>query len=68
MLLKLRAASPFAAIARERWKELGGNGTTGVPYDELAGLSGLGEPVAVDEVSDVYVPLARLLALRWWRP
>jgi len=63
-LLKLRAASPFAAIARERWKELGGNGTTGVPYDELAGLSGLGEPVAVDEVSDVYVPLARLVALR----
>ena len=63
-MLKLRAASPFAAIARERWKELGGNGTTGVPYDELAGLSGLGEPVAVDEVSDVYVPLARLVALR----
>jgi len=63
-LLKLRAASPFAAIVRERWKELVGNGTTGVPYDELAGLSGLGEPVAVDEVSDVYVPLARLVALR----
>ena len=63
-MLKLRAASPFAAIARERWKELGGNGATGVAYDELAGLSGLGEPVAVDEVSDVYVPLARLVALR----
>ena len=39
-------------------------GTTALAYDELAGLSGLGEPVAVDEVSDVYVPLARLLALR----
>jgi type I pantothenate kinase len=62
-LLKLRAASPFAAIERERWRELGGNGTA-LDYDELAGLSGLGEPVAVDEVSDVYVPLARLLALR----
>jgi len=64
-LLKLRAAaSPFAAIARERWRELGGNGATSVAYDELAGLSGLGEPVAVDEVADVYVPLARLLELR----
>jgi type I pantothenate kinase len=64
-LLKLRAAaSPFAAIERERWRQLGGNGTTGLAYDELAGLSGLGEPVAVDEVSDVYVPLARLLAMR----
>jgi len=61
--LKLRAASPFAAIERERWRELGG-GDAPLAYDELAGLSGLGEPVAVDEVSDVYVPLARLVALR----
>jgi type I pantothenate kinase len=63
-LLKLRAASPFAAIARERWRELGNGSGAALAYDELAGLSGLGEPVAVDEVSDVYVPLARLLALR----
>jgi type I pantothenate kinase len=62
-LLKLRAASPFAAIDRDRWRDLGG-GATGLDYDELAALSGLGEPVAVDEVSDVYVPLAKLLALR----
>jgi type I pantothenate kinase len=62
-LLKLAAASPFAAIARERWRELGG-GAMPLAYDELAGLSGLGEPVAVDEVADVYVPLARLLSLR----
>ena len=62
-MLKLRAASPFAAIARERWRELGG-GAEPLAYDELVGLSGLGEPVAVDEVSEVYVPLARLLALR----
>lgn len=62
-MLKLRAASPFAAIARERWRDLGG-GAAGLDYDELAALSGLGEPVAVDEVSDVYVPLAKLLALR----
>ena len=61
--MKLRAASPFAAIERERWRELGG-GDAPLAYDELAGLSGLGEPVAVDEVNDVYVPLARLLALR----
>jgi type I pantothenate kinase len=62
-LLRLAAASPFAAIARERWRELGG-GAMPLAYDELAGLSGLGEPVAVDEVTDVYVPLARLLELR----
>ena len=62
-MLKPRAASPFAAIPRERWRELGGGGTS-LAYDELAGLSGLGEPVAVDEVSEVYLPLARLLELR----
>ena len=63
-MLKLRAASPFAAIARERWRELGNGDGAALAYDELAGLSGLGEPVAVDEVTDVYLPLARLLALR----
>jgi type I pantothenate kinase len=62
-LLKLRAASPFTAIARERWRELGPGGAS-LDYDELAGLSGLGEPVAVDEVTDVYLPLVKLLALR----
>jgi type I pantothenate kinase len=55
--------TPFAAIERERWRELGGDGTA-IGYDELAGLSGLGEPVALEEMSDVYVPLARLLVLR----
>jgi type I pantothenate kinase len=62
-LLKLGAASPFFGVPRERWRELGSGGAA-LGYDELAGLSGLGEPVAVDEVSDVYVPLARLLELR----
>jgi len=62
-LLKLSAASPFLAVQRERWRELG-SGTSTLGYDELAGLSGLGEPVAVDEVADIYVPLAKLLELR----
>jgi type I pantothenate kinase len=62
-LLKLGAASPFLAVPRERWRELG-SGASLLGYDELAGLSGLGEPVAVDEVADIYVPLAKLLELR----
>jgi type I pantothenate kinase len=56
-------ATPFTAIDRERWRELGGDGAA-LGYDELAGLSGLGEPVALAEMSEVYVPLARLLVLR----
>jgi len=59
----LNNTSPFAAIERERWR---GAGSSGLPlaYDELAGLSGLNEPVALTEMSEVYVPLAELLVLR----
>jgi type I pantothenate kinase len=63
-VLKPPPASPFAKISRSRWRGLGDGAVSAVPYEELAGLSGLGEPVAVDEVTDVYVPLARLLELR----
>ncbi|WP_037412105.1 type I pantothenate kinase [Candidatus Solirubrobacter pratensis] len=62
-MLNGRPATPFTAIERDRWKELGGDGAA-LGYDELAGLSGLGEPVALAEMSEVYVPLARLLVLR----
>jgi type I pantothenate kinase len=62
-LLSAATGSPFAAMERERWKALGA-GATSIGYDELAGLSGLGEPVAQAEVDEVYVPLVRLLALR----
>jgi type I pantothenate kinase len=62
-LLNVATGSPFAAIERERWKALGA-GEASIGYDELAGLSGLGEPVAQAEVDEVYVPLVRLLALR----
>lgn len=62
-MLKLGAASPFVAVDRARWSELGPRADV-LDYDELARLSGLGEPVALDELNDVYLPLARLLELR----
>jgi type I pantothenate kinase len=62
-LLKVGAASPFVAVDRSRWSELGPRAAM-LDYDELAGLSGLGEPVALDELNEVYLPLARLLELR----
>jgi type I pantothenate kinase len=61
--LLTQPASPFAVIERARWRALGGDGAA-LGYDELAGLSGLNEPVAPAEMSEIYVPLARLLALR----
>jgi len=62
-LLKLGAASPFVAVERSRWSELGDRAVA-LDYDELATLSGLGEPVGREEVDEVYLPLARLLELR----
>jgi type I pantothenate kinase len=62
-LLKLGAASPFVSVERSRWSGLGPPATT-LDYDELVRLSGLGEPVALEEVNEVYLPLARLLELR----
>jgi len=62
-LLKLGAASPFVAVERSRWSELGDH-RVALDYDELATLSGLGEPVGMAEVDEVYFPLARLLELR----
>ena len=62
-LLLTQPASPFAVIERARWRALGGDGAA-LGYDELAGLSGLNEPVAPAEMSEIYVPLAQLLVLR----
>ncbi len=62
-MLKLGAASPFVTVERSRWSGLGPPATT-LDYDELVRLSGLGEPVALEEVNEVYLPLARLLELR----
>ena len=63
-MLKLSAASPFVAVDRSRWSELVDPRAVTLDYEELAALSGLGEPVAPDEVDEVYLPLARLLELR----
>ncbi|MDA0179551.1 type I pantothenate kinase [Solirubrobacter phytolaccae] len=51
------------AVERSRWSELGDRAVP-LDYDELARLSGLGEPVGMDEIDEVYLPLARLLELR----
>jgi type I pantothenate kinase len=56
-------ASPFIEIERARWAAL----ATGVPQpllpEELHRLAGLGEPLDEREVSEVYLPLSRLLNL-----
>ena len=57
------SGSPFADFDREAWSRL--REDTALPLDavELEELRSLGDPVDLDEVREVYLPLSRLLDL-----
>lgn len=63
----LRAASsgttPFYEIAREEWAALAPTSSLSLSDADLARLCGLGDRLDQNEVSEVYVPLSRLLNL-----
>lgn len=56
--------SPYVVFARDRWSAL--RDSTPLPLDDadLQRLRGLGEPIDLAEVEDVYLPLSRLLSLQ----
>jgi len=53
----------FEIFTRERWAGLGDRGEGSLTAPDLERLVATGEPVSVEEVADIYVPLAQLLAL-----
>jgi type I pantothenate kinase len=55
--------SRFIEFTRAQWARL--RASTPLPLSEaqLSGLVGLNEPMSLDEVSDIYLPLSRLLNL-----
>lgn len=55
--------SPFVEIERARWAALAQGVEQPLRPDELHRLAGLGEPLSEREVSEVYLPLSRLLNL-----
>jgi type I pantothenate kinase len=57
------AGSRFIEFSRAEWARL--RAATPLPLSEpqLRALAGLNEPVSLDEVSDIYLPLSRLLNL-----
>jgi type I pantothenate kinase len=57
------ALSPFLELTRAEWARL--RASTPLPHTEpqLRALVGLHEPMSLDEVADVYLPLSRLLNL-----
>jgi type I pantothenate kinase len=56
--------SPYVVIDRERWSALRASTPLTLDDDDLAHLRGLGEPIDLAEVEEVYLPLSRLLSLQ----
>ena len=58
------SASPYVVIARQEWSALRASTPLPLTDDDLARLRGLGEPIDLAEVEEVYLPLSRLLNLQ----
>jgi type I pantothenate kinase len=55
--------SPYIDLDRGAWAKLGESAPLPLSAAELDGLRSLGDPVDLDEVREVYLPLMQLLAL-----
>jgi type I pantothenate kinase len=53
----------YAELDRDAWRALRANSPLPLTPGELAALRGLGDPTDIDEVQEVYLPLARLIDL-----
>jgi type I pantothenate kinase len=59
------AFSRYIEFDRERWKALRANTPLLLSEEDLASLRGINDQVSLSEVSDIYVPLSRLLNLHF---
>tara|TARA_B100000900_G_scaffold389473_1_gene382391 strand:+ start:1290 stop:2240 length:951 start_codon:yes stop_codon:yes gene_type:complete len=55
--------SPYIIFSKEEWSDLGFGATLNLTENEITKLRGLNEPMSIDEVRDVYLPISRLLNL-----
>ncbi|MGX1640781.1 type I pantothenate kinase [Sphingobacterium sp. NPDC055431] len=53
--------SPFQNFTREQWKRLNGQLSHSIQEKDLDQLHALNEPLTMDEIEDIYIPLAHLL-------
>lgn len=60
-LIRPEYISPFIEIDRDEWARLAGETPMPLTEDEVEAFRGLGEPLDLAEVSDVYRPLSRLI-------
>jgi type I pantothenate kinase len=64
LVTRVRELSPYVELHRAQWRELRDSLPLPLIEDELVALRGLGEPVDLAEVADVYLPLSRLINLQ----
>ncbi|TFH66194.1 MAG: type I pantothenate kinase [Gemmatimonadales bacterium] len=63
MPLTIRDPSPFVALTRSAWKRRGVTTPMTLTAADLERLAGVNEPISLREVTDIYLPLSRLLNL-----
>jgi type I pantothenate kinase len=61
----LDTASPYVQLSRAQWSELRKNTPLTLTADELEELRGVDDPIDLAEVTDIYLPLTRLLNLHF---
>lgn len=57
-------SSPYVEFDRAQWRTLRQSTPLVLTEEELVGLRGLGEQIDLEEVAEVYLPLARLIHLQ----
>src|SRR6202790_5024735 len=56
-------ASPFRRFSRDEWAKLRADTPLTLTIDDLRKLQSLNDPISLEEVVAIYLPLSRLLAL-----
>lgn len=56
-----RPSSPFWEVTRDEWADLAPGLASPLSVDEVAALRGLGDPMDVHEVAEIYLPVSLLL-------
>jgi len=54
-------SSPFESFNRKEWKQLNGKMIHNIISEDLKSLHAVNEPLTIEEIEDVYFPLAHLL-------
>lgn len=60
----MSSPSPYIELDREQWRKLRKSMPQVLAEDELEQLRGIGDEIDLEEVSEVYLPLSRLINLR----